>query len=87
MRLHPEGLTIRVRTDPAGRPQLFVHEGKSHRVATIEEVREPRLEWWAITGEAHRIYYLVTTNEGMICEIYEDRGSEEGGWWLARVFD
>jgi len=33
----------------------------------------------------HRKYHLVTTESGLICEIYEDVAG--GGWFLARVMD
>lgn len=97
MRLHQLGIPIRVRIDAAGRPLAFTHEGQTHPVSTIEEVREPHLDWWSPAGEAHRVYHLVTTPQGMVCEIYEDRarlGDREasearigGAWFLARVYD
>jgi len=85
MRLYTQGLPIRVRTGPDGRPLAFTHTGHTHRVASVEEVREPRLDWWSQAGEAHRVYYLLTTRRGMICEIFEDKAG--GGWFLARVYD
>ena len=85
MRLHPEGLAIRVRTDVKGQPLAFTHAGQTHQVDGIEDVREPRLDWWSPLGEAHRVYYLLTTRRGMICEIFEDKVG--GGWFLARVYD
>jgi hypothetical protein len=33
----------------------------------------------------HRVYYLVTTNLGLIAEIYHDHVGD--AWFLARVFD
>lgn len=76
---------IRVQADAHGRPTLFTWQGRTRRIASIEDVREPRLDWWASTGEIHRIYYLVTTPCGLICEIYHDVIQER--WYLGRVFD
>ncbi|MCB0216249.1 MAG: hypothetical protein KDH92_06415 [Chloroflexi bacterium] len=85
MRLHPQGLPIRVRCDEGGRPLAFTHAGQTYQVSGVEDVREPHLDWWSPAGAAHRIYYLLTTQRGMICEIFEDRAG--GGWFLARVYD
>lgn len=91
MRLYNPGLPIRVTADVQGRPLAFVWNGFTHRVESIEDVREPKLDWWSVTGELHRTYYLVVTNDGMICEIYRDEvggeGREPGAWWVARLFD
>jgi len=85
MRQYPNGDPIRVRADGDGTPVVFTWRGQPHRVDTVEDVREPRLDWWAPTGEIHRVYYLVTTNRGLICEIYRDVPT--GAWYVARVFD
>lgn len=91
MRLWPNGDPIRVTADSDGRPLAFVWQGESHKVATIEDVREPKLDWWSVTGEVHRVYYLVSTNLSLICEIFRDEaggeGREPGAWAMARVFD
>ena len=85
MRQFPEGDPIRVRIGDNGHPLAFTWRGQPHRVATVEDVREPRLDWWSATGEIHRVYYLVTTDRGLICEIYRDVAAD--AWYLARVFD
>ena len=90
MRQYAEGDPIRVQTDADGRPVLITWHGQTDQVATIEDVREPRLDWWAATGEVHRVYYLVTTERGVIGEIYRDvlDGDRVGGeWYVARVLD
>lgn len=85
MRIHLKPAPIEVRTDAEGRPAALTLGGHPHRVQTVEDVREPRLEWWSPAGEVHRVYYLVTTDRGLICEVYHDvRG---GGWFLARTMD
>lgn len=85
MRHHAEGQPVAATADAAGRPVTFVLGGRTHRVETVEDVREPRLEWWSPVGEVHRVYYLVTTDRGWICELYHDVAG--GAWYLARVFD
>jgi hypothetical protein len=85
VRQYPAGETIRVRADAAGRPLAFTWRGQPHRVDSVEEAREPRLDWWSPTGEIHRAYYLVSTDRGLICEIF--RNVPTGEWFLARVYD
>lgn len=85
MRQHPTGDPIRVRADGEGRPLAFVWNGHPHRVETIEETREPRLDWWAPGGEIHRAYFIVTTDRGLIAEIFRDMPSD--AWFVARLFD
>ena len=53
--------------------------------ASIEDVREPQIDWWSATGEIHRLYYLVTTNRGLIAEIYRDLVDD--GWFVSRTLD
>ena len=84
MRLYLKPEPIRV-TELEGQPSAFRWMGHTYRIDTVEDVREPRLDWWSPLGEQHRVYYLVVTTQGMIAEIYEDRVS--GEWRLARVFD
>ena len=91
MRLWPDGAPLNVRADPSGQPLTFIWDRELHKVTSIEDVREARLDWWAATGEIHRVYYLVVTNQGLICEVYRDEvggeGREPGAWWMARVWD
>lgn len=90
MRLFDPGLPIVVTADEEGRP-MFRWNGEPHHVESIEEVCEPKLDWWAVTGELHRVYFLVVTNQGLICEVYRDEaggeGREPGSWWMARLYD
>ena len=85
MRLFPHGEPIRVQPDADAAPKVFIWAGEVHRVTSIEDVREPKLEWWAPTGEVHRVYYLVVTHQGLICELYRDVAADT--WHLARVYD
>jgi hypothetical protein len=85
MRQYADGEPIRVRVDAEAKPRAFAWRGRVHRVDTVEDIREPQLEWWSASGEIHRLYYLLTTNRALICEIYEDRHT--GAWFLSRTFD
>jgi len=85
MRLWPDGSPIRVHADEAERPLAFTWHGVTHRVTSIEDVREPRLDWWSVTGEVHRVYYLVITNQDLIVEIFRDVPT--GAWFVSRQFD
>ncbi len=85
MRQYPDGVPIRVRVQGDGRPQAFVWAGETHRVESVEAVREPRLEWWTPEGEIHRRYYLVVTHRGLVCEIYHDLGAD--AWFVGRRLD
>lgn len=85
VRQYPAGVAIRVRAQGDGRPILFVLDGQTHRVASVEDVREPRLDWWSPTGEVHRVYWLVVTDRGLVAEIYRDVAT--GAWFLGRRFD
>ncbi|HQZ71980.1 MAG: DUF6504 family protein [Anaerolineae bacterium] len=85
MRLHNPGIPIRVQADPQGRPEAFTLRGRLHRVASLEEHREPRLDWWSPLGEAHRCYWLVATERDLICELCQDQA--DGSWRLVRELD
>lgn len=85
MRQYVKGDPIRVQADDQGRPLAFSWHGHVHRVATIEDLHEPRLQWWSAGGEVHRRYYLVTTHRGLICEVFYDLTADE--WSISRMFD
>lgn len=38
---------------PDARPAALARDGAPHAVASIEGVRQPRLQWWAAEGEQH----------------------------------
>lgn len=90
-RLYSPGLPIRVAADDEGRPKALVWAGQTRRVVSIEDVREPSLDWWSVGGTVHRVYFIVFTQDGMLCEVYRDvEGGEAvdaGGWALSRVWD
>jgi hypothetical protein len=85
MRQYPDGDPIRVHTDSDGEPMTFIWHGETHCIETVEDIREPQLDWWSPTGEIHRVYYLVTTNRHLICELYRDVPA--AAWYISRVYD
>jgi hypothetical protein len=85
MRQYVDGDPIRVHTGSEGRLLAFVWSGVTHRIDTVEDIREPSLDWWSATGETHRVYYIVTTSHGLICELYCDVPTNS--WYVSRVFD
>ncbi|MCC6618797.1 MAG: hypothetical protein IT341_07125 [Chloroflexi bacterium] len=84
MRSYDPPLPIRARVAVDGAPHSFVLDGVTYVVETIEEVRAPCLDWWTATP-AHRTYYLVTTNRGMVAELVRDEVA--GTWGVARRLD
>ncbi|MBK8541970.1 MAG: hypothetical protein IPL60_18530 [Ardenticatenia bacterium] len=54
-------------------------------MASLEEHREPRLDWWSPLGETHRYYWLVATERDLICELCQDQA--DGSWRLVRELD
>jgi hypothetical protein len=74
-----------VQADGAGQPVAFSWHGHVHRVTSIEDIREPRLEWWSAGGEVHRLYYLIVTHRGLICEISRDVTTDT--WSVSRSYD
>ena len=85
MRMFPDGAPLRVRTDGRNQPATFVWLGETHAIESLEDVREPRLDWWSTEGEIHRLYYLVVTQRGLICELYRDLIADR--WLMSRIFD
>lgn len=85
MRQYIKGDPIRVQTDDESRPAAFSWHGKLHHVETVEDINEPRLDWWSAAGEIHRVYYVLTTHRGLICEVYRDLMTDS--WSIARVYD
>ncbi|MBK6770527.1 MAG: hypothetical protein IPG72_16235 [Ardenticatenales bacterium] len=84
MRSYDPPLPIRARVAVDGSPHAFVLDGVTYVVETIEEVRAPDLDWWTAMP-AKRMYYLVTTNRGMVAELVHDETS--GEWGVARRLD
>lgn len=85
MRQYSAGLPLRVHPLPDGAPHSFVWHGVTHCVESVEDIREPLLDWWAPEAAVHRRYYLVITNRKLICELFHDLVT--GQWHMSRTFD
>jgi hypothetical protein len=87
-RLLPQGEAIQV-WGPEERPEGFVWRGASHHITSIGNRWQVRTRWWE-GGQpgleaVWRVYYKVTTDRGVLCELYRDVLAR--GWFLARVYD
>ncbi|HYK97578.1 MAG TPA: hypothetical protein VEU77_04220 [Candidatus Acidoferrales bacterium] len=62
----------------------LLHVGGRH-FAVVEVMRRWRVEaeWWK--GGPMREYLTLRTADGMVCDVYTDRGT--GASWLQRVMD
>ena len=85
MRQYAASEPLRVQAGPRGRPHTFAWHGETHVIQSVEDIQEPRLDWWAPDGEIHRLYYLVVTHRGLICEICHDLVDD--AWRLSRSYD
>jgi hypothetical protein len=83
-RLLPEGEAIQV-WGPEDAPEAFVWRGTRHRVERVCNRWRVHTRWWE-SGEAMwREYWKVTTDRGILCQIYYDLRA--GGWFLSRLYD
>ena len=74
-------IAVRVRTDGAGRPTAFFHQGRWHGVSEVLDAWCERGRWWE--GEGARAVYRVATSAGAVYEL----GCEDGKWQLYTVLD
>jgi hypothetical protein len=76
---------------PAGVPACFAWQGMSHRVVDVCNRWRIHTRWWEPSaaggtgGMIWREYVKVTTDIGLLCLLYRDL--QDGGWFLARVYD
>jgi hypothetical protein len=84
-RLWPDGERLAVwggeETTPAG----FSWQGMAHTFQSVHNRWRVHTRWWAPEGALWREYIKVTTDTGLLCLLYRDLN--EGGWFLARVYD
>jgi hypothetical protein len=83
-RLLPQGEVVQV-WGPEERPDGFVWRGMAHRITSIGNRWQVRTRWWEGDGAVWRVYFKVTTDRGLLCELYRDVLAR--GWFLARVYD
>ena len=84
-RLWPEGEPIQALLNADGQPVRFTWQGRSHRIAQVQQRWRVDADWWSTEGRVQRAYHAVTTTSGLLCVIYQDLGSQ--AWFLAKVYD
>ena len=92
---------VKVKTSPAGIPEIFVFRGSHHRVAVLLDTWRETGEWW--DGAREKVVFRVRTTSGGIFELEREserasrNGGEGGGgngdgdrgtaWRLYKVYD
>lgn len=66
-------------------PVRFMWQGRSHRIAQVQQRWRVDADWWRAEGRVQRIYLAVTTTSGLLCVLYQDLESQ--AWFLAKVYD
>lgn len=84
-RLWPEGEPIQVLLNTDGQPVRFTWQGRSHRIAQVQQRWRVDADWWSAEGRVQRAYHAVTTTSGLLCVIYQEMAG--GAWFLAKVYD
>lgn len=81
-RLFAEPIPVRLVSDEGELTLLHI---AGRRLPIVEVLRRWRVEaeWWK--GGPQRDYVTLRTADGMVCDVYTDRGS--GASWLQRVID
>lgn len=80
----PNTEAIRVRVDEKGQPVAVAWRDREYRVEIVVERRDLRIDWSAISGEIHRVYFTIVA-PSLRADIYRD--DTTGGWFLASVDD
>ena len=83
-RLLPRGELIEIwegKEAPAG----FTWHGKPHQIDQVCNHWQVHTRWWEPRELVWREYLKITTNTGLLCQIYRDSVSEK--WFLSRLYD
>ena len=83
-RLWPEGEVVET-WGGAEPPAGFRWQGAAHDVAAVCNRWRIHTLWWLPGQEIWREYVKATTGSGLLCLLYRDL--QNGGWFLARVYD
>ena len=84
-RLWPEGEPISVLLNNDALPVRFTWQGRSHRIAQVQQRWRVDADWWRPEGRVQRAYLAVITTSGLLCVIYQDLAT--GAWFLGKVYD
>jgi hypothetical protein len=66
-------------------PEGFVWQGRLHGIEQISNRWQVHTRWWEPGKAIWRRYWKVTTDTGLLCQLYHDL--LEGGWFLSRLYD
>lgn len=66
-------------------PDGFLWRGEPYAIEEICNRWQVHTRWWGPGEAIWRAYYKITTDQGMLCELYHDRLA--GRWVLVRVYD
>ncbi len=84
-RLWPQGEAIEVREDRAGNVAGFEWHGHTHTITQVRQRWQVDADWWSEAGAVSRIYFAVTTKEGLLCVLYYDGLAAQ--WRLGKIYD
>lgn len=83
------------RLSPAGEPLAvwgggeipagFIWQGGTHRIETVLTRWRVHTLWWEPNSAIWREYLKVTTDTGLMCQLYRDLPA--GDWFLVRIYD
>lgn len=83
-RLWPEGKAV----EAWGSDEMlsgFTWKGTSHRIQRVCSYWRLHTRWWDLDEAIWREYIKVITDGGFLCLLYRDLN--QGGWFLARIYD
>ncbi len=66
-------------------PAGFTWQGTAHRIRRVCNRWRVHTRWWEPGQVVWREYVKVTTDSGLLCQIYRDLIA--GGWFLSRLYD
>jgi hypothetical protein len=74
---------LRVKTNVEGVPTSLVRKGRAERITEVHRRWRIADQWWE--GEVAREYFMISTDRGLICDIYRDMITD--AWYLSRIYD
>lgn len=83
-RLFPKGEPVGV-WGAEETPDGFIWQNMPHRILEVNNRWRLHTRWWEPDATVWREYQKVVTDSGLLCLIYRDL--QEGGWFLARLYD
>lgn len=68
-----------------GRLVRFRWQGRIYPIERVQQQWEVDTDWWEEGGRVWRLYLAVTTVQGVLCVLYQDRLDE--AWYLSKLYD